>query len=248
MEYRFEIYESVPSTMDLVREQAHNGGDEGLCIQAFRQEAGRGRQGRTWVSEEGNLYISLLLRPQQKLADYGQMAFVGALAVKDALILAEVKPQIIRIKWPNDVLVEANKISGLLLEAGKDHNGEDFLILGLGLNIFHAPEERSKLADYAAGFRDTAPEHQNYMIKHFRDVVLDRLKYRYSQWHKEGFAPIRSEWLGYAARLGEAISVKLPQERFEGIFEGIDEQGTLLLQEKSGITRKIQSGDVFFSP
>lgn len=248
MEYRFEIYDSVASTMDMVREKAHESAGEGLCVQAFKQEEGRGRQGRSWISEKGNLYISLLLRPQKKLADYGQMAFVSALAVKDALILAEVKPQYIQIKWPNDILLEGRKISGLLLEAGKDQQGADFLILGLGLNIFHAPEERCKMADYAIGFRNTETQHQEYMIKHFRDVVLDRLNYRYSQWHKEGFSPLRSEWLSYAARLGESISVKLPQEVCEGIFESLDEQGALLLQEKSGITRKIHSGDVFFTP
>jgi BirA family biotin operon repressor/biotin-[acetyl-CoA-carboxylase] ligase len=240
-------YDSVESTMTLAKKIAEEGDNHFHCIQAYEQKSGRGRHGNQWTSPKGNLYLSLILRPKKPLYEFGQMSFVVALALMDMLIASHVPKDLIKIKWPNDILVDDKKISGLLLEAGQDPKGANYLILGSGVNIFYAPDEKAKVSDHLSSQNKTNQiADQISVIDQCRDKLLHALDRRYQQWHDDNFRDIKNEWLQHAARLGEEITVRTSNERYNGIFETIDDHGALLLRQNSGITRKVQSGEVFF--
>jgi len=143
--WRIRNLDVTTSTNDDIRKAAESGEPEGLVIIANRQTGGKGRHGRVWESPEGNLYCSVLLRPKNLPACAGFYSFVAALAVH-ALVSEYLRPMSspppgrgalpdITLKWPNDVLVNGKKISGILLEVA-----DDALIVGIGLNIAHHPE------------------------------------------------------------------------------------------------------------
>src|SRR5690348_7572810 len=138
--FRAHHFAAVGSTNDTAKELARAGAPEGTIVWAGEQTAGRGRRGRIWASPPGNLYLSLILRPQAPAAQAAQLGFVAALALGGAI--AELAgPQIeLRCKWPNDLLANGRKLAGILLESETSANGEvDFVVLGVGANLASAP-------------------------------------------------------------------------------------------------------------
>ena len=231
MKFDIRYFESVGSTMDIARDEAASGAAEGLVIQAGEQVSGRGRRGNQWISPKGNLYQSILLRPERPRAEWGQLSFVIAVALLKSL--EEIKcHETINLKWPNDVLVQEKKISGILLEAG-----DGYIIPGIGVNIEHAPEDRSKISDFS-----------NISVDGFRDLFLDQIGRYYDLWQAEGFAQIRDLWLSHAYKMDQVIQARLPNVIYEGVFKGIDAQGNLLLQEKDGSLRTVHSGEILHVP
>ncbi len=237
--WRIQTLDETTSTNDDVKRAAEAGEPEGLVVRALRQTAGRGRQERPWETRPGNLACSLLLRPAQGAAIYGAYSFVAALSVHDA-VSARLKTATaqasakIALKWPNDVLVNGKKISGILLEAGPD-----WLVVGIGLNLEHHPESpaypTTSLREEGAG-----PEPLNR--------VLDDLLERFNHWSailsREGFAPIRAAWLDRALKV--PMTVKLGAETLNGDFLDLDASGALRLRLENGAERAISAGDVYF--
>jgi BirA family biotin operon repressor/biotin-[acetyl-CoA-carboxylase] ligase len=202
------------------------------------QEAGRGRRGRAWSSPAGNLYASLLLTDPAPPAIAAQLSFVAALALHDAV--AECAPQLgpaLKVKWPNDLLLGSAKIAGILIEA---ETGPPFTtVIGMGVNCAsHPPDTLYAATDLkAAGALVTA------------EVLLQALartmQTRLAQWDRGGgFAAIRSAWLKRAAGLGGDIRVRLPEREFSGLFEGLDDDGRLLVRGENGVTA-VTAGEVF---
>ena len=231
-DWRVQKLISTPSTNDDAKLAAQAGEAEGLVIQALRQTSGRGRHGRVWESPEGNLYSSILLRPTLAAKDIGQLSFVAALAIHDT-VRAFLPKADITLKWPNDVLVDGKKISGILLESG-----EGWLVMGIGLNVRHHPEGGlyPSTSLTASGAGDLA-----------LDEVLVKLLEHVGQWYetlqKKGFEPVRAAWLSHA-KTG-AMTVKLPNGTIEGDFVGLDANGCLRLRLADGTERAIATGDVF---
>ena len=127
--------DEVGSTSDLVRIAVRNGAPEGTAFRADIQRSGRGRHGRDWVSPLGNLYLSVLLRPQRPVPEWPGLSLMAGLALHDA-VSAFRPSQRLGLKWPNDVLLDDRKIAGLLIETQ-----DDAVILGCGVNCLHAPEK-----------------------------------------------------------------------------------------------------------
>lgn len=185
----------------------------------------------------GNLYLSVLLRPSCGPDGAGQMAFVAALALSKAMA-SYLDPEKHRktLKWPNDILIDGLKISGILLETNIKDGVVDYLVIGSGVNIFASPEGRIGLDQVK-----TKPVYVNV----FRDEYLAYLGAYYTLWRQKGFAPIREEWLQQAHGLGQALTVRLPEVRYDGIFDGIDDTGALRL--KTGQEVKIfTAGEIHF--
>jgi BirA family transcriptional regulator, biotin operon repressor / biotin---[acetyl-CoA-carboxylase] ligase len=234
MKFDIRCHETTGSTNDDAKEAASKGATEGLVIWALQQSSGRGRQGRQWHSPEGNLYFSVLLRPSIPLRHFGYYSFLAALAISDALqpLMPQAK---IELKWPNDVLVDAKKISGILLEAG-----EGWLVIGMGINVRHTPENplypvTSLLAEKA----DPKP------LGVILQGVLQALSKRVEELDQKGFSAIRQAWLERAKK-GE-MRVRLPsQSEIEGQFVDLDKAGNLRLILKDGSEKIIRTGDVFF--
>lgn len=232
-------HQTIGSTNDELKRLAREGAGEGLVVTAGQQTAGRGRRGRSWTSPPGNLYASVLLRPQCRAAAAAQLGFVAALGVADAV--AALAPAIaVRCKWPNDVLANGKKVSGILLETEMT-SGErpDFVVLGIGANLASSPRDTPYAATSLAeeGAACIAP---SVMIAAF----IRRFAEWLALWRAQGFAPIRDAWLTRAAGLGEPIQVRLERDTLFGRFVDLDHDGSLLIDTPSG-SRRIAAGEVF---
>jgi BirA family transcriptional regulator, biotin operon repressor / biotin---[acetyl-CoA-carboxylase] ligase len=238
---RLEPHATVGSTNAEALVRAR-GGDLGpLWITAQRQTAGRGRRGRTWVSEPGNLYATLLLTDPAPVERAAELSFVAALAVHDAI--TELAPGLagrLALKWPNDVLVDGAKVAGILLESEGEAGRPLAVAVGIGVNCTHHPDGTPYPAiDLASVGAPIAPEH---LFAALSCTMVERL----TQWDRaRGFAAIRADWLARAAGVGEAIRVALGDRELEGRFEALDSAGHLVLRLGDGSVTAITAGDVF---
>ena len=241
--YRLVALESCESTNDEAKRLAEEGAEDGTLVWAREQSKARGRRGRSWSSPRGNLCLSLVLRPDCSPAEAAQLGFVAALGVGDAV--GSVAPPMIelRYKWPNDVLFNDRKGAGILLESQMTPEGAlDWLVLGIGLNVAHYPED-SDFPATSLRFEGAPADVTDVVVleafsRHFLSWV--------NRWLEDGFAPIRKGWLSHAYGLGEEIRVNLPRESLSGRFHSLDESGTLMLELPDGKLRPIAAGDVHF--
>lgn len=237
--YQVQHRKTTASTMDDVRSAAMANAAEGLVIRAEAQTGGRGRRGRVWFSPPGNLYVSMLLRPAMEQAAMGRFSFVTSLALAAALP-EELDRSRVRLKWPNDVLVDDAKIAGILLESCNTPQGTA-LIIGMGVNIAQHPAD--------APYPTTSFAALGLGVSHTPEKLLGRFLTAFEGFRQDltagNFLPIRSAWLAQASGLGEAIVVRLPNQALDGRFMGIDESGCLLLQRPAGNLQRIASGEVF---
>lgn len=236
---RLESHDAVGSTNAEALAHARSGTPGPLWITAARQSAGRGRRGRTWASEPGNLYATLLLTDPAPPERAAELSFVAALAVHDAVIdLAPSLAARVALKWPNDVLIDEAKVAGILLES---ESPEPFVVaVGIGVNCAHHPDGTTYPAtDLAAAGARVTPAH---LFATLSRTMLVRL----TQWDRgRGFAAIRGDWLARASGVGEPIRVALPDRDLEGRFETLDAAGHLMLRTGDARVVAIAAGDVF---
>jgi BirA family transcriptional regulator, biotin operon repressor / biotin---[acetyl-CoA-carboxylase] ligase len=238
--YRLVSYDSVGSTNDEAKGLARDGAAAGTLVWALEQSAGRGRRGRVWASPRGNLYASLILRPDCSAGQAAQLGFAAALAVGGAL--GAIFPPLERLayKWPNDVLLSRRKIAGILLESEMNAADElTFLVVGVGVNLMVSPRDTEYPATSVAeeGLGEIMPA-----------VMLEEFSRHFhaweKRWRKQGFAPVREAWRMAAISRGEPVCVRLERETLHGRFLDIDEGGALLL-ESEGRHRRVSAGEVF---
>jgi len=237
--YRKIRHGELDSTNSEAQRLAQAGEVGPVWIIADRQTAGRGRRGRVWSTDTGNLATTLLLRPDAPPAIVCQLSFVAALAAAE--MVAHFAPKAaITVKWPNDVLANGKKLAGLLLEAGLDSQQRGWLAVGIGVNLATAPEGTEFPATSLAQLGIAPPSSEEAL-----SVLAARFAHWYDAWMSEGFETIRAAWLARAGGLGGPIRARLPHETRQGVFEGIDASGALLLNEQ-GHVRAIAAGEVFF--
>ena len=222
---------------------AARAGDPGQhWFSAGRQVSGKGRQGRQWVSEAGNLYATALLVDPAPVSHLATLPFVAALALHAAIAnLDGMARHDLRLKWPNDLLLNGAKVSGILLEVDHLRNGYPAVAIGFGVNLAHHPDP----ALYAATDLNSLGIEIEPMAMLVRlaaefDAVL-------TAWDRgQKFPAIRHEWLRHARGIGEPIRVNLPGRSVDGTFADIDMDGCLVLVHKDGRQERISAGDVFF--
>ncbi len=237
--YRLVSRDRISSTSDEAKSLAATGADEGTLVWALEQSQGHGRQGTPWASPPGNLYLSLILKPEVTVAIAAQLGFAAALAVGEACLDAAPEAEI-TLKWPNDVLLAGRKIAGILLESQAQPDGRlVWLVLGIGINLVTYPVSAAYPATaLSATGAEVTPA---AMLA----ALARRFLHWYEQWREgQGFATLRAAWLARAQGLGQPIRVRLPQTELEGVFGGIDEDGALLL-ETAGTRRRIAAGEIF---
>ena len=238
--FRLEQFDELDSTNEEAKRRGASGAPAGTLIWARSQSAGRGRRGRRWASVPGNLYMSLLLRPERAAGASAQLGFAAALAVGEAVAPLLPASAGLAYKWPNDVLVGGRKISGILLESQAAGEGRlDWLVVGIGVNIASFPETSDYPATSLAAAGAAA-----ISVRSLLEAVALRFLVWYERWLAEGFAPLRQAWLARAAGLGERIRVRLAEGESTGRFAGLDEEGALLLGDGPA-QRRIAAGDVF---
>jgi BirA family biotin operon repressor/biotin-[acetyl-CoA-carboxylase] ligase len=238
--FHLVAHDSLPSTSDEAVALAASGAASGTLVWARSQSKGRGRQDRRWSSPPGNLYLSLILRPEVAPARAAELSFVAAIAVGDC-VAALLPDRIVALKWPNDVLVDDAKIAGILLEASSATAGPvEWVVIGIGLNIDRAPDDTPYPATALRSFVEEAPAVETVL-----GFLAGTLEAQIAVWRNAGFAPIRARWLARARGLGQPVSLSLGAESLTGIFDGLDEDGALLLRIGAA-RRRITAGDVHF--
>jgi BirA family biotin operon repressor/biotin-[acetyl-CoA-carboxylase] ligase len=236
--FQATFLETVGSTSDEARARAEAGAPEGTMVVAARQEQGRGRAGRRWSSPPGNLYASVVLRPDCAPAIAAQLSFVSAVALAEALDALAPGSLDIRLKWPNDVLADGRKVAGILLESALSGERVAWVVVGIGLNlVVHPADSRWPATNLdRLGFR-VSP-------RAALDALAPALRARYEAWRTGGFESVREAWLARAFGLGETIEIALGEERLAGRFAGIDASGALALALPGNETRKIAAGEI----
>lgn len=231
---------TVDSTnLEAFRQAPHLAGP--LWIMAGEQTAGRGRRARPWVSPPGNFYASFVQRLSDPPALMGLRSFVAALALHDAFTALTGPAAVgLALKWPNDVLMNGGKLTGILLEASGD-----VLVIGIGVNLIAAPPADAVEAGAVPPVSLWAETGLRIQPETFLDALIPAMARREAQFRQQGFAPIRADWLSHAARLGERIVARTGQTRHEGIFETVDPEGNLILMTAQG-QLAIPAADVFF--
>ena len=243
-------YESLDSTNTEALKQARLGADEGLCIVARQQSAGRGRHGRTWVSEkDAGLYFSIILRPKLDAKFLPLITLMAGIAVHDTLTEIGLKPD---IKWVNDVLVNEKKISGILAETTETNEGVAVILgIGINLNSTNFPPEiadaatsiESESGAIAIGFRSGSganaagdlSETLTKFVTYFYEILTA----------ENGPAEIISEWRRRSSYFsGKAVRVSLQNETVTGVTDGLESNGALRLKKIDGTTLIVQTGEV----
>ena len=208
---------------------------EGFWLRAERQTAGRGRQGRPWTSPIGNFHGSTLVRLRPGDATAATLGYVAAVALTEVVAALLPNNATPRIKWPNDLLIDGAKLSGILLERAGDE-----VVVGIGVNLAHHPDlpdrRTTSLAMHGVAIAADA----------FAPLLAEAFARWLDRWRSVGFAAVRAQWLAAAHPVGTPLRVALPDETaIEGQFDGLDADGALILRLASGARRAIHAGDVF---
>ncbi len=232
--WHFFEYDEISSTNDQAKALTANEKEKFVVI-AKNQTAGRGRRGRNWKSFEGNLFFSIALPNQEQ--QNTALVLISSLAILETIKKLDNHIKV-ELKWPNDVLLNDKKISGILLEKGQ----REYMIIGIGVNIKISPVSE----DLIYPVTSLAEEGIKISPQSFMTTYIYFFDKLINTFEREGMIFIVREWMKYAKGVGSNIIVRLPKTDKEGKFAGLaDDDGSLILQTSSG-KEKITVGDVFF--
>lgn len=240
--YRLFSHDVLDSTNDEARALGLAGEPGGAVVWAVRQEAGRGRRGRSWHSPEGNLYLSFLVRPNRPLAATGPLALVAALALAEAAEPLVPPAVTLSLKWPNDVLAHGAKLAGILIEVDRSPGEpEPFVVVGCGVNLVHRPTglayPTTSLVELGAAPEAVVP-----------GVMISRLAEAWDRWYHrwlgEGMAAVQAAWLRRAHGLGAPVALRIGKRAVEGRFVDLDETGAIVLADDHGGRTAFTIGEV----
>jgi BirA family biotin operon repressor/biotin-[acetyl-CoA-carboxylase] ligase len=245
--YRLTHIPETGSTNDDAAAAARAGDPGRRWFIADVQTAGRGRQGRAWASPPGNLHASLLLVEPCDPAVAPQLGFVAGVALHDAVAgVTGFRPPRLALKWPNDLLLDGMKVSGLLLEGHRiGPEGVFTVVIGFGVNVADGLED----APYGTrALRTVSPSlTREALFGHLAATFAERL----ATWQNlqaggsvDPFAPVRQDWLARASGLGGPVTARLASGQRHGTFKGLDRFGRLELQTASGLER-IDAADIY---
>ena len=229
-------YQSTASTMDDAAEWARDGAEEGVVVVAETQTASRGRLGRRWVSDSGNLYFSVLFRPE---ADALPMLspLAGVAVARSIRQVAGLYPA---IKWPNDITVDGRKVAGILAESAMSGSHIQHAVVGIGVNIALDVASDPEISASAASLNHLSdsevdrPELLRRILQHMDALYLDLLR---------GRSPV-PEWRRWLDTLGQRVVVTHHGVSEYGLAEDIDEHGNLLLRRADGQLLTLTTGDI----
>jgi BirA family biotin operon repressor/biotin-[acetyl-CoA-carboxylase] ligase len=237
------LYDSLDSTNEEAL-RLNQAGEQGpIWIRAQHQTNGRGRRGRTWLGQAGNLFATGLYTLDCSPIAAANLSFVAALAVAEA-IDPYVGAEAISLKWPNDVLIEGRKTSGILLESWPSAS-QLCVAIGIGINVITSPEGVDQPITCVRDHLEVGrPEPTAQAI--FEALILS-FTHWFRVWQQGQFSPVKEAWLKRAVGIDKSIEVRLAHETLSGQFLGLGENGALLLKpSETGPVREITAGDVFF--
>ena len=246
--YRLLSLEATGSTNDDALQAAQSGDPGQLWVTAAEQLAGRGRHGRQWSSPQGNLYASLLLIDPCDVASAPQLGFVAGLALHEAVqAVTGLGAPRLALKWPNDLLLDGAKVSGLLLEGHSlQAEGPLAIVIGFGVNVSFAPSSTPYPATSLQQVKASLTRDQVFLAlssAFARTFAAWRVSSRMNM--SDPFGAIRRLWLERAAGIGQEVTLRLPSGEKHGVFEGLDRFGRLQLKGSAGV-ELIDAGDLYF--
>lgn len=231
-------YDSITSTNTKCYELAEKKYPQGTLVISESQTKGKGRLSRSWVSpKHKGIYFSILLKPSILPVHVPKITLLSAVSVVSAIRKLTKLPALIR--WPNDVLINKNKVCGILTEMNAESDRVNFLILGIGINV---NTKRSELPKGATSLSEEGAKDitRVELLKN----ILSELESHYNLFQKEGFGPIIQEWQNLSAILGSRVKIVSHNEKIEGQAAGVDTDGALIIRLDNGFQKKITAGDV----
>jgi BirA family transcriptional regulator, biotin operon repressor / biotin---[acetyl-CoA-carboxylase] ligase len=232
-------FEEIDSTNEEARRRATQGDFGPYWITARTQTAGRGRLGREWSSPDGNLFATALFDFPRPVSEAALVCFSAGLAVIDAARGLGADVSMLRLKWPNDVLVREAKLAGILIETGQ-HRNRLWMAAGFGINVATAPERADRatacLAWLPGGAGRTAEETLASLDVAFRNRLSSLLS--------EGFVTTRTAWLEKAAHMGKRVELTPATGRIEGVMTGLDTDGALTIRLDNGSVTHVRAGEI----
>jgi BirA family biotin operon repressor/biotin-[acetyl-CoA-carboxylase] ligase len=235
MEDKIHWFAETPSTMDIARDMAKDGAPHGTLVIAGRQTAGRGRLSRTWHSQEGGLYFTMVLRPALPVAQVHKPVFAASAAMAETL--RDAAGVDFRVKWPNDILSGDKKVVGMLSEMHAVGETVEYLNLGVGVNVNNSPGEAGPRA---ASLKELA----GGMFSR-RDILRGFLARFHASLEGEDTAEVMSRWRANAGTLGRPVRVETPGRVIEGMALDVDDSGALVVEFPDGTRGLVSHGDCF---
>jgi BirA family biotin operon repressor/biotin-[acetyl-CoA-carboxylase] ligase len=217
------------------------GAPQGTVVIADSQTKGKGRMQRLWHSpKNSNIYTSVILRPKIQLSKASQIPIVAGVAVAE--VLETYCPDKVRLKWPNDVLIDGKKVCGILAQMKTSADAVDFVVLGIGINVNVSREQFP---------RDIQEIATSLAIETGREIsrleliisLYENLEKCYKKLLQKGFGPIKEKWLDLAPMVGQTVAVIFKDEAIEGKATGIDDDGSLILLTEGMKEIKVSAGD-----
>lgn len=239
--YHIRILDAVASTNSVLMQAAEAGAPDGSVICTEYQFAGRGRRGRQWHSIlGGSLTFSVLWRFEEGIAALVGLSLAVGIAIARALNRFSRFP--VKLKWPNDVLVDYRKLAGILVEIQGDIQGPSFAVVGIGLNVNLPAVQRDSIDQAVIDLEEM-------QVRVDRNILLAsclvELKAVMNVMREQGFAALRDEWEAHHAHAGQPVSLLLPDRQVvTGTALGIDDSGAFLLQSENGARMAYNSGDI----
>jgi BirA family biotin operon repressor/biotin-[acetyl-CoA-carboxylase] ligase len=237
---KFLYYPSVTTTMDVARKEAKAGASEGTVVVAEEQTLGRARLGRTWINPPGVVAVSIILHPE--MSQLIRLTMVASLATSRCIEKATGLKT--AIKWPNDVLVNGKKISGILTESALRGQSVDWAVIGIGINVNFDPKAYPEIADIATSLSVElgGKVSELEVLLH----LLNELEFFYSALRRG--EPIYRQWRDKLETLGKVVQVKTGNDIEKGYAESVDEDGALMLRSPDGTLVRIVAGEVTLRP
>lgn len=235
------IFEEIDSTNKKGMELGNRGSPEGTIILAETQSKGKGRLGRNWISPRGNIYLSVILRPDIFPSRAPLITLMAAVASTYALRKAINVPA--SIKWPNDITLNGKKVGGILTEMNSEMYRINYIVLGIGINVnMDSSSLPPDVRVTATTLKETIG--RNLPRIEILSVLLKELDGWYKIFLNKGHEPVLEEWRRLSPGLGKRVKVASLDRIIEGVDEGIDNYGRLLVRLENGEVERITSGDV----
>jgi BirA family biotin operon repressor/biotin-[acetyl-CoA-carboxylase] ligase len=234
-ETQIHYFDETSSTMEIAKELAQKGCPDFTVVIAGRQKKGRGRLKRVWISDAGGLYFTLVLRPRLPIVYSARVSFLASLTL--ARILRECCEIDAKVKWPNDILVQERKISGMLTEMEAEADQVNFINIGIGINVNNDPSQSEPQASSIKKLLGKSISRKELLAR-----FLDDLESRMQQLDIDG---VVSEWKQYTLTLNRRVRIVTNRETSEGLAVDVDENGALVLELDDGTRKKILYGDCF---
>ncbi len=235
---------SIGTTNDFAYRMAQQGDGDGTLVIAEKQERGRGRKSRTWDSPFlRGLWFSLILRPDLPSAKAGLIPYLAGVSVSEAVeSMLNIQPD---MKWPNDLLINNKKFCGILSEVDFNNGKVNFIVLGIGINVNQLASEWPKDIVKTATSLRLATEKIIDRAELLAEILL-KLEENYEHAKIDGFEGILRKWKKRCSKVRKEIVIQQENQRFQGKFVNIDEDGCLLLKYENGEIKKIFAGDILY--